>query len=194
MAQVSGGVIPHPPTAGDGLCYLALQELATRVTHHNTGRALGGGMGFEVMKRVAADENLHYLFYRDVVTAALELDPSGTVEAIERQVAGFAMPGAGIPSFAKHARAIAREGIYNIAVHYDSVLKPLVDRSWPIDTLAGLSHSAETSRDRLFRFMARPGRSRHGRGSGRLNPRPCSRPPSGRARTEPRRWWPTRSR
>lgn len=155
MAQVSGGVIPHPASAADGLCYLALQELATRVTHHNTGRALGEGMGLEVMKRVAADENLHYLFYRDAVTAALELDPSGTIEAIERQVVGFEMPGIGIASFVNHARAIAREGIYNIAVHFDSVLRPLVNRSWPLAALTGLSDSAEASRDRLFRFLSR---------------------------------------
>ena len=35
--------------------------------------------GYEVMKKVASDENRHYLFYRDLVSAALEVDPSGTV-------------------------------------------------------------------------------------------------------------------
>ena len=51
------------------------------------------------MKRVAADENLHYLFYRDLVTAAIELDPSAMMIAIERQIRTFQMPGTGIPGF-----------------------------------------------------------------------------------------------
>ena len=63
--------------------------------------------GFEIMARVAADENLHFLFYRDLATAALEVDPSGMVLAIERQVRDFEMPGTGIPDFGAHANAIA---------------------------------------------------------------------------------------
>ena len=96
MAQVTGGVTPQPTTIADAFAYLALQELATRIAHHNTGKALPDGEGYTVMKRVAADENLHYLFYRDLVTAALEVDPSGMVEAIKRQTLKFEMPGAGI--------------------------------------------------------------------------------------------------
>jgi acyl-[acyl-carrier-protein] desaturase len=89
------------------------------IAHHNTGKALRDGEGYAVMKRVAADENLHYLFYRDLVSAALDIDPSGMMEAIERQVLSFEMPGTGIPHFAQHARAIARAGIYDLGVHHE---------------------------------------------------------------------------
>jgi acyl-[acyl-carrier-protein] desaturase len=84
MSQVSDGRTPEPPTAADGMVYVALQELATRISHYNTGRLIGDPAGFRVMKRVAADENLHHLFYRDLVTAALRVDPSAMVRAIER--------------------------------------------------------------------------------------------------------------
>ena len=84
------------------------------------------------MKRVAADENLHYLFYRDLVTAALEIDPSGMMEAIKRQVLKFEMPGTGIPDFAHHAKAIARAGIYDLGVHHDAILKPVVLGHWDV--------------------------------------------------------------
>ncbi|MGH9023446.1 MAG: acyl-ACP desaturase, partial [Acidimicrobiia bacterium] len=77
MAQVSGGVVPEPATTQDAFVYVALQEMATRVAHYNTGRCLDDPVGTEIMKRVAADENLHHLFYRDLVSAALEVDPSG---------------------------------------------------------------------------------------------------------------------
>src|SRR5215218_3002067 len=86
MHQVSTGQVPEPHAPVDVLVYVALQELATRIAHRNTGRLLGDSAGYDVMMRVAADENLHYLLYRDLTTAAIELDPSGMVPAIERQV------------------------------------------------------------------------------------------------------------
>src|SRR3974390_1034667 len=55
MAQVTGGVSPQIATVADAFVYLALQELATRIAHHNTGKALPDGEGYAVMKRVAAD-------------------------------------------------------------------------------------------------------------------------------------------
>ena len=91
------------------------------------------------MKRVAADENLHYLFYRDLVSAALEIDPSGMIEAIKRQVLKFEMPGTGIPGFADHAKAIARAGIYDLAVHHDSILRPVVLGHWDVAGSQGLT-------------------------------------------------------
>src|SRR3990170_3394676 len=52
MAQVECGEVPEPETAQDGLVYVALQELATRIAHHNTGKVLDDPVGYEVMKRV----------------------------------------------------------------------------------------------------------------------------------------------
>src|SRR6478752_4545752 len=150
MQQVCGGEVPQPATAVDALAYVALQELATRISHRNTGLLLDDEAGYRVMARVAADENLHYLFYRDLVSAALELDPSGTVLAIERQVRTFEMPGTGIPDFTAHASAIAAAGIYNLLLHHDQVLVPVVLRHWGIETIEGLSPEAEAARERTL--------------------------------------------
>jgi acyl-[acyl-carrier-protein] desaturase len=155
MAQVEGGVAPHPTTVADGFAYLALQELATRIAHHNTGKALTDRPGYEIMKRVAADENFHFLFYRDLATACLELAPSDTVLAIERQVLDFAMPGLGIPGFTEHAKAIARAGIYNMVIHYENILVPLVRRQWRLSELEGLNGDAAAAVERLERHMTR---------------------------------------
>ena len=159
MAQVTGGVTPEVATIPDALAYLALQELATRIAHHNTGKALRDAEGYSVMKRVAADENLHYLFYRDLATAALEIDPSGMMEAIKRQVMNFEMPGTGIPDFTDHAKAIAREGIYDLRVHHDLILKPVVLGHWDVGGLQGLTPAAEAARDRVMKFITRLGRA-----------------------------------
>ena len=159
MAQVCGGMVPRPANAARGLVYVTLQELATRIAHHNTGKLLDDESGYEVMKRVAADENLHFLFYRDVTTAALEADPSAVVVAVEAEVKGFAMPGLGIPGFVEHAKAIAGAGIYDFAVHHDQIVAPVVLRHWKLEELSGLTDEAERARDRTLAYIIRLGKA-----------------------------------
>ncbi|HEX7134784.1 MAG TPA: acyl-ACP desaturase [Iamia sp.] len=159
MLQVSHGVVPEPQTPVDGLVYVALQELATRISHRATGKLLDDPEGYAVMARVGADENLHHLLYRDLVSAALELDPSAVVEAIERQVTEFEMPGTGIVDFASHALAIAKAGIYDLQVHHEQILVPVVLRHWDIEALEGLTPEAEASRARLVKRIDRVGRA-----------------------------------
>ena len=161
MVQVSKGLVPEPDTAAESLVYVALQELATRIAHRNTGRLLGDRAGYDVMMRVAADENLHHLFYRDLTRGGDRARPEPRwCQAIERQVVEFEMPGAGIPGFAKHAAAIARAGIYDLTIHHDQILVPVVLRQWGVEQLTGLDADAEQARDRL---MAPPGQERAGR-------------------------------
>ena len=159
MAQVCAGQVPDPDTACDGIVYVTLQELATRIAHHNTGKLLDDKAGYEVMKRVAADENRHHLFYRDLGSAAIELDPSAMVIAMERQVRDFEMPGTGIVDFQTHAHAIARAGIYDFAVHHESVLVPVLVRQWDVESIEGFSPEAEQARERLLKQMKRIARA-----------------------------------
>jgi len=158
MIQVSNGVVPEPSSLADALVYVALQELATRIAHHNTGRLLPDNAGTKIMTRVAADENLHHLFYRDLTSAALEIDPATVVPAIDRQVRHFAMPGTDIPDFSRHARRIADSGIYDFAAHHDQILVPVLLRHWRLDRLQGLKATAEQARERLLSHIDRVGR------------------------------------
>ena len=159
MAQVECGEVPEPETPQDGFAYVALQELATRIAHHNTGKLLDDKAGYEVMKKVASDENRHHLFYRDLVSAALEVDPSGMVIAIERQVRTFEMPGTGIVDFDAHAKAIAKAGIYDFLSHHDQILVPVVLRHWGVADVEGLSPEAEVARAALVKRIERIGKA-----------------------------------
>lgn len=159
MAQMSCGQVPEPDTPQDGLVYVSLQELATRIAHLNTGKLVGDRVAYEIMKRVASDENRHHLFYRDLTAAALEVDPSGMVIAMERQVREFEMPGTGIVDFDRHARAIARAGIYDFQIHHDQILVPVVLRHWGVEELTGLSDAAERARESLLKRIERIGRA-----------------------------------
>ena len=59
-----------------GLAYVAFQEVATRIAHRNTGRYSDDPVADRIMLRIAADENLHSVFYRDILSAALDREPS----------------------------------------------------------------------------------------------------------------------
>lgn len=163
MQQVSSGVAPEPWDPAEPwsalatLVYVALQELATRIAHFNTAKAINDEAGYRIMKRVAADENLHFLFYRDLSGAAFELLPSEMVKVVEKVVLSFAMPGTGISNYATHTAAIANEGIYSLALYHDQVLVPSL-RFWGVEELTGLDDEAEQARDRLLRHVERVGR------------------------------------
>ena len=156
MAQVSLGYAPEGKLLNtcEGVVYVTLQELATRISHRNTGRLLDGP-GQDVMAKVAYDENFHFLFYRDLASAMLEADPNRMVLALESQVKTFQMPGAGIPDFARHAAAVAAAGIYDFNVHYEQILAPVVLRSWGLESITGLNAEAEQARERTLHHLRR---------------------------------------
>ena len=108
------------------------------------------------MLRIAADENLHALFYRDILTAAIALRPSAAVRAIVAEVLAFDMPGTAIPGYLRKAAQLARAGIFDLRIHHDDVLMPIL-RHWRIFELEGLDPEAELDRERLAAYLVEPG-------------------------------------
>ena len=139
------------------MAYAAFQELATRISHRNTGRYSADPVADKIMLRVAADESLHMMFYRDIVAAALQVDPSAAVQAITEEVVGFDMPGVGIQGFTGKALQMAQAGIYDLRIHHDEILWPLL-RYWNLFDLEGLPPEAEQARDRLAAHLAKTDR------------------------------------
>jgi len=136
-----------------GMAYVSFQELATRISHRNTGRYSDDPVADKIMARISKDENLHMIFYRNLLTASMRLDPSRAVEAIAAEVMGFEMPGAGMRNFQRKSVEIAKAGIYDLRVHHDEVVWPLL-RHWKIFELEGLDDAAERARQQLADFLA----------------------------------------
>ncbi|ANN19951.1 acyl-ACP desaturase [Amycolatopsis orientalis] len=132
--------------------YVSFQELATRISHRNTGRYTQDPLCEKLLSRVAMDENLHMVFYRNLVQASLELSPDAMMRAITDEVVQFQMPGAVIPSFVRKAALIAKAGIYDLRIHHDEVIWPLL-RQWKIFELEGLGEVGEKARDELDQFL-----------------------------------------
>ena len=134
------------------IAYVAFQELATRISHRNTGKATGDPIAEQLLARVAADENLHMVFYRNLLAAAFDLDPNQSMRAVTDVVAGFEMPGAGIEGFGRKALSIALAGIYDLRQHRDEVLQPVL-RQWNVFTRTDLDGEGEKAREQLAAHM-----------------------------------------
>jgi len=135
------------------LAYVSFQELATRVSHRNTGRITNDPVADRLLARVAADENLHMVFYRNLLKAALELDPDQTMRAITDVVTAFEMPGADIAGFQRKAVEMAIAGVYDLRQHRDEVVMPVL-RFCGVFELEGLSAEGEQARTELAAFLS----------------------------------------
>ena len=134
------------------LAYVSFQELATRVSHRNTGRASGCPIADQLLARIAADENLHMVFYRNLMAAALDIAPDAAMAAIRDEVVGFTMPGAGMTDFHENSILIAKAGIYDLRIHHDEVLQPVL-RFWRIFERSDFGPAGEQARTELARFL-----------------------------------------
>ncbi|MEU0743044.1 hypothetical protein [Streptomyces sp. NPDC006134] len=94
------------------------------------------------------------LFCRDLCRAVPGLDPDGAVTALADAVRGFRMPGATLPGFRERSLRIAAAGIYDLGIHREHVLLPL---------LRALDAGAAPGCHRPSPVRALPGPGRSGR-------------------------------
>lgn len=135
-----------------GVAYVTLQELATRISHRNTGTACGEPIAERMLARIATDENLHMIFYRRIGGAALDLTPNQMLRALTDVVTQFQMPGLTQPGFRRNAVLLAKHGIYDLRQHLDGVLRPVL-RAWRVFDRTDLSGDGEYAREELHAYV-----------------------------------------
>jgi acyl-[acyl-carrier-protein] desaturase len=148
----SGYESAHSQDLVRSLAYVSFQELATRVSHRNTGKLTDDPVADALLAKVAADENLHMIFYRNLLKGALELDPNQTMRAITDVVKQFAMPGTDIAGFQRKAVQMAVAGVYDLRQHKDDVVAPVL-RFWNVFDIEGLDAEGEQARTELADFL-----------------------------------------
>ncbi|MEV8020394.1 acyl-ACP desaturase [Streptomyces sp. NPDC086554] len=153
MSQVRTGYQPRQETMMANVVYVAVQEMATRVSHRNAGRHSGDATCERLLSRIAQDENLHMVFYRDLLEAALHIDADAVLLAMCECVESFQMPAVQMPGFGQLAMDVALAGVYDLRVHHDEVLVPLL-RSLSVWSLPGLRPAGEQARERLAQVLA----------------------------------------
>ncbi len=156
LEQVTRGFSPGQNGQGDlfaeslfdSVIYVTFQELATRVSHRNTGKACDETVADHLLARVSADENLHMIFYRDVSEAGLEIAPNQAMKSLHRVLRNFTMPGYTVPEFRRKAVIIAVGGIYDPRIHLDDVVMPVL-KKWRIFEREDFTGEAASMRDDL---------------------------------------------
>lgn len=154
MAVMSAGL--NIPTAGSAalytFAYSSIQELATRISHRNTGLACEDPVADKMLQRIAADENMHMLFFRNLAAAGLDLTPDQAIRGIADVLIGFRMPGAGMPDFRRNSVLMAKHGVYDLRQHKDEVVVPLL-RHWKVFERDDFGADGEQTREELAAFV-----------------------------------------
>jgi acyl-[acyl-carrier protein] desaturase len=153
MAHMTVGYNSGDKSLLQAIAYVSFQELATRVSHRNTGRTSGCPIADQLLARISTDENLHMIFYRNLVAAAFDRAPDDTMQAVRDEVVGFAMPGAGMADFTRNSVTIAMAGIYDLRLHHDEVVAPIL-RFWRVFERDDLGPTGEQARTELAEFVA----------------------------------------
>ncbi|WP_040768367.1 acyl-ACP desaturase [Tsukamurella sp. 1534] len=136
----------------DQVVYVTIQELATRVSHRQTARVCAEPIADALLKRVATDENLHMIFYRNITAAALDVSPDQVMQSILRVTTHFVMPGEGKPDFRRNGVLMVKHGIYDLRQHLDDVLLPIF-KIWRVFERDDLSAEGERCREELGLFL-----------------------------------------
>src|SRR3954466_6808070 len=153
MDYVTTGYDSGDKSPLEAIAYVSFQELATRVSHRNTGKATGDPIADKLLARIATDENLHMIFYRNLVTAAFDIDPDEMMKAVAKEVMTFEMPGANMANFRKNSTIIAKAGIYDLRLHHDEVVSPIL-RTWKVFERTDFGPEGERAREELAQFLA----------------------------------------
>ncbi|CCQ13849.1 Fatty acid desaturase [Rhodococcus sp. AW25M09] len=155
MIHMTNGYV-SPAGAGVGLlhsvAYVTFQELATRVSHRNTGKVCDDPIADRMLQRIAADENLHMIFYRNITGAAMDISPDQTLQAVSDIVMNFVMPGAGMPNFRRNGVLMAKHGIYDLRQHLEDVVWPVL-RKWSVFERNDFTARGENKREELAVFL-----------------------------------------
>lgn len=146
-----------------GLAYASFQEHATKRSWNQLGQ-LAGGVGGATLHRicglVAADEARHERAYATVMTAVVERDPAGALEALEDTLGHpVAMPAKTMTDghdrrlFGHFADVGQRIGVYTLSDYADN-LEQLIATLGLAD-LKALPPEAEAARDAVCSLPAR---------------------------------------
>lgn len=140
----------------EGMVYTAMQEAATRTFYLCAARACGDehpSLG-AALRRIAKDETLHMVFYRDVVKAHLEADPD-YLRPLAAVMLAFEMPWSAsvLRDFEERRAYLAARGVFRLSDYLDEVVQPLW-ASWALDRCISESQETKEAHDQLRRYRA----------------------------------------
>jgi hypothetical protein len=126
------------------------------------GRWVFPGTGFELYGEYARED--HNYNARDLVqepdheagyvvgARKAYLRRDGRILALRGEVINFEMPGANMANFRKNSTIIAKAGIYDLRLHHDEVVAPIL-RFWKVFDRTDFGPAGEQAREELAQFL-----------------------------------------
>ncbi|AOW94301.1 fatty acid desaturase [Rhodococcus sp. WMMA185] len=152
MDEMLRGYAMPPMHLIEMLVNSAFEEKAAAVRHHNTAALGEDPLVAVIAERLAADDDLQSLFYRNLVDAAFELVPDQTARAVASRIAAFDVPRVVLPGGADSTAVLAEAGIYDPAAQGEKVFTPML-RSWNMATRTDLGPEGDKAREELSALL-----------------------------------------
>ena len=135
------------------LAYVSFQELATRISHRNTGRYTERpGVRAAARPHRAGREPAHGLLPEPARRRRSSSLPTRRCARSSTSSAHSRCPATTIEGFTRRSAQIAMAGIYDLRHHRDDVLAPIL-RSWDVWDRVGLSGEGEQAREQLGSYF-----------------------------------------
>lgn len=154
MQQLSVGYENDYGTVLHTIAYTAVLEWVNRIVHRNTGIISGDDLCDQMMARLSMDENLHMVFFRNLLEAGFEIDADAAMVAVADIMTDFRMPGHEIGGFSALGKDLAAAGVYNARIHHDTIVAPFLRHLHILDR-TDLGSAGRAAQDRVGRYFRR---------------------------------------
>ncbi|MDV7246549.1 MULTISPECIES: acyl-ACP desaturase [Rhodococcus] len=152
MDEMVRGYAMPPMHLLEMLANSAFEEKAAAVRHHNTAALAEDPLVASIETRLAADDELQSVFYRNVVEAAFAVAPEQMVRAIASRIDAFDVPSVELPGGKNSTAVLAEAGIYDPALQREKVFAPLL-AAWNIAGRSDLGTEGEKAREELSALL-----------------------------------------
>ncbi|MEU2006961.1 acyl-ACP desaturase [Rhodococcus sp. NPDC019627] len=152
MDEMVRGYAMPPMHLLEMLANSALEEKAAAVRHQNTAALAEDPLVASIETRLAADDELQSVFYRNVVEAAFAVAPEQMVRAIASRIDAFDVPSVELPGGKNSTAVLAEAGIYDPAHQREKVFAPLL-AAWNIAGRSDLGTEGEKAREELSALL-----------------------------------------
>ncbi|AWK75737.1 fatty acid desaturase [Rhodococcus oxybenzonivorans] len=152
MDEMVRGYAMPPMHLLEMLANSAFEEKAAAVRHQNTAALAEDPLVASIETRLAADDELQSVFYRNVVEAAFAVAPEQMVRAIASRIDAFDVPSVELPGGKNSTAVLAEAGIYDPAHQREKVFVPLL-AAWNIAGRSDLGADGEKAREELSALL-----------------------------------------
>ena len=152
MSHMPQGFVMPTPKPIHIMANTAIQELVVRQSYNNTGNKSGDPVLIKLLNRIGLDENLHMIFYRNMVKESLDLCPDISMIAISDTIINYIPPAYKMPGHDYLVAKVAIADIYDLKRHYEKTISPLL-RYWNIFYRNDFGPDGELARENLSDFL-----------------------------------------